>query len=82
LCWKTPDLYNLAARGLAYSNMNTTVLYSPSRSCIITGRNHHSNNMACKLHSGEHSGNPFLAMVIATALHLNNIITTLRTMTN
>jgi hypothetical protein len=38
---------NLAADGLAYSNMHTTALCSPSRSCIITGRNHHSNNMAC-----------------------------------
>ncbi len=27
--------------------MHTTALCSPSRSCIITGRNHHSNNMAC-----------------------------------
>ena len=27
--------------------MHTTALCSPSRSCIITGRNHHSNAMAC-----------------------------------
>ena len=26
--------------------MHTTALCSPSRSCIITGRNHHSNGMA------------------------------------
>ena len=43
----TPNLDSLAARGLAYSNMHTTALCFPSRSCIITGRNHHSNNMAC-----------------------------------
>jgi arylsulfatase A-like enzyme len=43
----TPNLDSLAAGGLAYSNMHTTALCSPSRSCIITGRNHHSNNMAC-----------------------------------
>ncbi len=27
--------------------MHTTALCSPSRSCIVTGRNHHSNGMAC-----------------------------------
>ena len=35
------------ANGLRYNNMHTTALCSPSRSCIITGRNHHSNAMAC-----------------------------------
>jgi arylsulfatase A-like enzyme len=43
----TPSLDTLAAGGLTYSNMHTTALCSPSRSCMITGRNHHSNNMAC-----------------------------------
>ena len=43
----TPNLDSLAAGGIAYSNMHTTALCSPSRSCIITGRNHHSNNMTC-----------------------------------
>ena len=27
--------------------MHTTALCSPSRSCVLTGRNHHSNGMAC-----------------------------------
>lgn len=44
---RTPNLNSLAAGGLIYSNMHTTALCSPSRSCILTGRNHHSNNMAC-----------------------------------
>jgi arylsulfatase A-like enzyme len=44
---KTPNLDRLAAGGLRYSNMHTTALCSPSRSCILTGRNHHSNAMAC-----------------------------------
>jgi arylsulfatase len=43
----TPNLDSLVTGGIAYSNMHTTALCSPSRSCIITGRNHHSNNMAC-----------------------------------
>ena len=42
----TPSFDALAADGLRYSNMHTTALCSPSRSCIITGRNHHSNAMA------------------------------------
>jgi len=43
---ETPNLDGLAAGGLRYSNMHTTALCSPSRSCIITGRNHHSNGLA------------------------------------
>lgn len=42
----TPNLDRLAAGGLRYSNMHTTALCSPSRSCVLTGRNHHSNHMA------------------------------------
>ena len=40
---ETPNFDALAADGLRYNNMHTTALCSPSRSCIITGRNHHSN---------------------------------------
>src|SRR5499426_1617627 len=43
----TPNLDALAADGLRYNNMHTTALCSPSRSCFLTGRNHHSNGMAC-----------------------------------
>src|SRR5215470_12427637 len=42
----TPHLDALAAGGLLYTNMHTTALCSPSRSCIITGRNHHANATA------------------------------------
>ena len=42
----TPNLDALAAGGLLYSNMHTTALCSPSRSCIMTGRNHHANATA------------------------------------
>jgi len=44
---KTPNIDALAADGLRYNNMHTTALCSPSRSCIVTGRNHHSNGLAC-----------------------------------
>ncbi len=43
----TPNLDRIAGDGLRLNNMHTTALCSPSRSCIVTGRNHHSNGMAC-----------------------------------
>lgn len=43
----TPNIDALAKDGLLYTNMHTTALCSPSRSCILTGRNHHSNHLAC-----------------------------------
>ncbi len=42
----TPNLDALAQGGLRYTNMHTTALCSPTRSCVLTGRNHHSNAMA------------------------------------
>jgi arylsulfatase A-like enzyme len=44
---ETPNFNALAADGLLYNSMHTTALCSPSRSCMLTGRNHHSNGMAC-----------------------------------
>ncbi len=44
---ETPNIDSLAANGLLFNNMHTTALCSPSRSCILTGRNHHSNAMSC-----------------------------------
>ena len=43
---ETPNFDALASGGLLYTNMHTTALCSPSRSCIITGRNHHANATA------------------------------------
>jgi len=42
----TPNIDKLAQNGLLYSNMHTTALCSPTRSCVLTGRNHHSNHVA------------------------------------
>jgi arylsulfatase A-like enzyme len=42
---KTPAMDNLAANGLKYNRFHTTALCSPSRVCLLTGYNHHSNNM-------------------------------------
>jgi arylsulfatase len=42
----TPNIDRLAENGLRYTNMHTTALCSPTRSCVLTGRNHHSNGVA------------------------------------
>ena len=44
---RTPNIDALAKEGLLFNNMHTTALCSPTRSCILTGRNHHSNAMSC-----------------------------------
>jgi arylsulfatase len=44
---QTPNIDRVAASGLRYANMHTTALCSPTRSCILTGRNHHSSGVAC-----------------------------------
>ena len=40
-----PHLDRLAAGGLRYSNFHTTALCSPTRACVLTGRNHHAVGM-------------------------------------
>jgi arylsulfatase A-like enzyme len=42
-----PTLKRLADNGLVYTQWHTTALCSPTRSCFLTGRNHHQNGMAC-----------------------------------
>jgi arylsulfatase len=38
-----PTLDRLAKNGLIYSQWHTTAVCSPTRSCFLTGRNHHQN---------------------------------------
>jgi arylsulfatase len=42
----TPTAERLAANGLKYTRFHTTALCAPTRSALLTGRNHHSVNMA------------------------------------
>ncbi|MEC9346649.1 MAG: arylsulfatase [Pseudomonadota bacterium] len=42
---ETPNMDALAAGGLRYTNFHTTALCSPTRACLLTGRNHHSVGM-------------------------------------
>ena len=44
---ETPNIRRLAASGLTYTNWHTTALCSPTRSSLLTGRNHTTNGMAC-----------------------------------
>jgi arylsulfatase A-like enzyme len=44
---ETPNVKRIADRGLTYTNFHTTALCSPTRSCLLTGRNHTTNGMAC-----------------------------------
>jgi arylsulfatase len=43
---ETPNINRIAERGLTYTNFHTTALCSPTRSCLMTGRNHTTNGMA------------------------------------
>jgi len=38
----TPNIDRLAQGGLRYTNFHTTALCSPTRACLLTGRNHHT----------------------------------------
>jgi len=42
---ETPNIDRLASGGLRYTNFHTTALCSPTRACLLTGRNHHSVGM-------------------------------------
>ena len=42
----TPVIDGLAAGGVRLANFHTTALCSPTRACLLTGRNHHRSGMA------------------------------------
>jgi len=42
---ETPNFDRLAGGGLRYNNFHTTALCSPTRACLLTGRNHHTVGM-------------------------------------
>ena len=42
---ETPNINRIAERGLLYTNFHTTAPCSPTRSCLMTGRNHTTNGM-------------------------------------
>jgi arylsulfatase len=42
-----PNIGRIVDSGVRYTQMHTTALCSPTRSCLLTGRNHTRNSMAC-----------------------------------
>jgi arylsulfatase A-like enzyme len=44
---QTPNIKRIVDAGITYTSFHTTALCSPTRSCLMTGRNHTSNGMAC-----------------------------------
>ena len=76
----TPAIDRLADGGVRYSNFHTTALCSPSRACLLTGRNHHAVGMRAV--SNFDSGFPNMrggitprAATIAELLHDNGYAT-------
>ena len=41
----TPTFENLSSQGLKYTNFHTTGICSPTRTALLTGRNHHSSHV-------------------------------------
>ncbi|MDE0114510.1 MAG: sulfatase-like hydrolase/transferase, partial [Albidovulum sp.] len=44
---RTPHIDALSRNGLTYNNFHVTPLCSPTRACLMAGRNHHSIGMRC-----------------------------------
>jgi len=44
---ETPNIDRIAGQGVRFTQWHTTALCSPTRSCLLTGRNHTRNSMAC-----------------------------------
>jgi arylsulfatase A-like enzyme len=71
---ETPNISRLARGGLRYINHHTTALCSPTRACLLTGRNHHSVGMGSITETatgfpGYHGRQPADKAAIAAMLH-------------
>jgi arylsulfatase A-like enzyme len=76
----TPAAERLAAKGLRFNRFHTTALCSPTRQALLTGRNHHSVNMAgiCEIATsapGYNSIRPKNKAPLAEILKLNGYST-------
>src|SRR6186713_2439548 len=77
---QTPNFEKLAAGGLKYTRFHTTALCSPTRSALLTGRNHHSVGMGAITEfatsaPGNNSIWPNTAAPLAKILQLNGYST-------
>jgi hypothetical protein len=44
---RMPTAERLASQGIRFNQFHTTALCSPTRAALLSGRNHHMNNMGC-----------------------------------
>ena len=77
---KMPTLERLAAGGLKYNRFHTTSLCSPTRTALLSGRNHHMNNMgaiteAATAFPGNTGQRPASVAPLAEMLRLNGYST-------
>ena len=77
---QTPNFERLAADGLKYTRFHTTALCSPTRSALLTGRNHHTVGMGniaelATSAPGNNSIWPNTAAPLAKVLNLNGYST-------
>jgi arylsulfatase A-like enzyme len=75
-----PTLERLAANGLRYNQFHTTALCSPTRSTLLTGRNHHMNNFGsisetATAFPGQTGMRPNSVATVAEMLRLNGYST-------
>ncbi|HJQ97605.1 MAG TPA: arylsulfatase [Candidatus Polarisedimenticolaceae bacterium] len=77
---RMPNLERLAAGGLKYNRFHTTALCSPTRTALLSGRNHHMNNMgaiteAATAFPGNTGQRPANVAPLAEMLRLNGYST-------
>src|SRR6188768_3505486 len=75
-----PTVERLAADGLRYNRFHTTALCSPTRAALLSGRNHHMNNMGAitefsTAFSGNTGSRPNNVAPLAEMLRLNGYST-------
>jgi arylsulfatase len=75
-----PTLEKLSSNGLRYNEFHTTALCSPSRMALLTGRNHHTNNMGSITETatafpGQTGQRPISVAPVATTLRYNGYTT-------
>jgi len=75
-----PNAEALAAQGLRYNHFHTTALCSPTRAALLSGRNHHMNNMGSITETatafpGQTGQRPDAVAPVAEMLRLNGYST-------
>jgi len=77
---RMPTADRLATQGLRYNQFHTTALCSPTRTALLSGRNHHMNNMGSITETAtafprQHGQRPNSVTPLAEMLRLNGFST-------